>query len=119
MPQNFPRTRKVVSSQDFKKIIYKGIKISSQCITFFFLPNALSKNRFGFSVPKRIAPATQRNKIKRILRECVRKNGEMTKGGIDGIFLVRTNFLKKGKVELYQYIESFFQQLIKRISTIC
>ncbi len=117
--QKFSRSRKIFPPHEFKKIISSGKKISSRFITLFLLPNEFSKSRFGFSVPKRIGCATQRNRMKRVLRESVRKNKDLSPWAVDGIFIVRKNFVKLKKEDLYQHITDFFKQVIQRKFTVC
>ncbi len=119
MKEKFPRNRKVVSSDEFKKIIYKGTKVSNRFINVFILPSAFQKSRFGFSVPKRIAKAVDRNKIRRFLREKVRKRRELDSHSVDIVFLVKINFLELKKNDRNQVFDVLFEQLIKRISTVC
>jgi ribonuclease P protein component len=42
----------------------------------FALDNALGRSRWGLSVPKRVGPAVHRNRVKRRLREIVRRAGK-------------------------------------------
>lgn len=117
--QNICQTKKNLSDSDFKKIIYSGRKISNQFFAFFYLPNKFSYSRFGFSVPKRLGVAVQRNRMKRVLREIFRHNTSQIKGSIDGVLIVKFNFLKFGKVKYYQLLNGFVDRVIQRKFTGC
>lgn len=61
------------------------------------------ETRFGFVVSKKVSGrAVDRNKVKRVLREIVRKNISSVKAGFDCIFLVKKSFLgvKGSEIEI-------------------
>lgn len=117
--QKFSNSRKIVSPHEFKEIISSGKKITSRFVTLFLLPNHFSVSRFGFSVPKRVAIAAQRNRMRRILRELVRKNEDLTSWAMDGVFVIKSNFLNLKKDELYQCLIDFLNKVIQRKFTVC
>ncbi len=117
--QKFSRSRKILSPQEFKKIISSGKKIRSQFITLFVLQNKISKSRFGFSISKKIAVAAKRNRMRRMLREFIRKHTLLNQGSVDVVLIIRVNFLNIKKDELYQHLEDFFNQVIQRKFTVC
>ncbi len=118
-PFKFSRLRKISSSHDFKKVITCGEKISARYFNLFVLPNSFKYSRFGFSVSKRIASACERNQVKRILRENVRKNLELKKLTLDCVFIIKLNFIKTKKTILYSYLNDFFSHFIQRKFTTC
>lgn len=115
----FSRARKVSSSEDFKKIIGIGTKIQTPYFSFFVLSNKISRSRFGFAIPKRVGKANERNKMRRILREFIRKKLELKPLPLDGVFIIRRSFLELEKVKLYQLFNYFFDKVIQRKFTVC
>jgi ribonuclease P protein component len=71
----FGRTRRVRSSRDFQRVRRQGRHVSGALVTVGYArrdqPDALA--RVGFSVSKRVGGAVQRNRVKRRLREIVRR----------------------------------------------
>ena len=59
----------------FDQVLCEGSKKSDNCFKVSYLASSNHKARLGISVPKRIVKkATDRNKIKRIVRESFAKN---------------------------------------------
>ena len=71
----FGRTRRVRSSRDFQHVRRKGRHVSGALVAVGYArrdqPDAPA--RVGFSVSKRVGGSVQRNRVKRRLREIVRR----------------------------------------------
>ncbi len=116
---NNPKKNRRIQSDEFKKIISTGKKITSRYLTFFLLPNTSLTSRFGFAVPKRLGKAVQRNRMRRILKECVRNQKLLYSHSVDGVWMVKENFLNSNKDYIYQQFDVFFDRVIQRKFTVC
>ena len=80
----FGRARRVRSSRDFQRVRRRGRHVSGAFVTVGYARRDKPDipTRVGFSVSKRVGGAVQRNRVKRRLREIVRRLlGEMLAGG--------------------------------------
>ena len=59
-----------------------------------------SPTRFAFAVGRHIGKATRRNRVKRRLREIVRRSGTQIAPGYDCLFVARSGAATAGHVEL-------------------
>lgn len=67
------RAERLRKGREFDTAYSKGIVVSGPLLVVRVLPNGLDYSRWGFAVGKRLAKhATDRNRIKRRLRELVR-----------------------------------------------
>ena len=60
---------------DFRRVRASGRAWANRGLTLLVAPNALSHNRYGFVVSKRVGKAVTRNLVKRRLREVLRQLG--------------------------------------------
>jgi ribonuclease P protein component len=71
------RRKKFFSSltkrRDFELVFKEGVPLSSKYLVMYARPNELSFNRLGLSISKKAGNAVTRNKIKRLMREAMRK----------------------------------------------
>lgn len=65
--------RSLAKKRDFELVFKEGSSAAAQYLVLYARPNQLPCNRLGFSVSKKIGKAVTRNRIKRLLRESVRK----------------------------------------------
>ncbi|TSC95482.1 MAG: ribonuclease P protein component [Parcubacteria group bacterium Athens1014_10] len=81
---------RLTKTKDFEKIWQKGRSFFIKEIGIKFLANNLDCSRFGIIVPNKvIRKAVLRNKIKRRLRNMIKKRMPLIKEGVDCVFLAR------------------------------
>ena len=68
---------------DFDTVYRAGNRRSSSHFTVFFRPNELPQSRFGFSIKKALGNAVVRNRMRRRMREVVRKHRQEIPAGWD------------------------------------
>jgi len=61
------------TNSEFKRVYKNGKSYATRNLVIYWLPTKLDKNRYGFSVSKRVGKAVVRNKIKRRLKEIIRE----------------------------------------------
>ncbi len=77
-----PQANRLVREKDFARVYRKGVTFFSRTVVLRVMPNGRKISRYGFVVSKKITKkATERNKIKRSLRENIRlKLGKLLPG---------------------------------------
>ena len=85
----FARRKKIVDSQDFKRVMRSGGKISSRNLSLFIKENEKGFHRLGTVVPKAVGKAVYRNQLKRFCRECFRLHQHEKPGSFDLVVMVR------------------------------
>lgn len=65
--------RSLTKRRDFDLVFREGKHLASRYLVIYARPNGLAFNRLGLSVGKKLGTAVTRNRIKRLLREAMRK----------------------------------------------
>ncbi len=79
-----PKKNRLTKKEDFERVSSKGSYFSFQNISIKIARNDLSFPRVGFSIGKKISTkATDRNRIKRVLRESFQKYLPKIVAGVD------------------------------------
>lgn len=85
------RANRLSRSRDFDAVYRQGRSVSSRFLVLYWFPQEEpAAPRFGFSVPKAVGGAVERNKIKRQLRDVWRTRLERVPEGHDYVLIVRT-----------------------------
>ncbi|SKA97443.1 ribonuclease P protein component [Caloramator quimbayensis] len=104
------KEERVRKNSHFRYIYRKGKSLSNDVLVLYLFRNGKNINRVGISVSKKIGNSVVRNRVKRLIRECFRKNRNMTKTGYDLIFVAR----KKSSQANYYLIEEAMKNLFKK-----
>ena len=96
-------------NREFKQVYSSGKSIASPYLVLYWYSNNKEKNRYGFSISKKIGKAVVRNKLKRRLKEIIRLKEEKICMGYDIIIIARNPInkldfqkLKKDLIKLYK-----------------
>src|SRR3954453_5544767 len=84
------RANRLSRSRDFDAVYRHGRSVSSRFLVLYWFPQEEPASpRFGFSVPRSVGGAVERNKIKRQLREVWQARLERVPAGNDYVLIVR------------------------------
>jgi len=84
------RANRLSRSRDFDAVYRQGRSVSSRFLVLYWFPHEdPGAPRFGFSVPKSVGGAVERNRIKRQLREVWQARLERVPAGSDYVLIVR------------------------------
>lgn len=84
------RANRLSRSRDFDAVYRHGRSVSSRFLVLYWFPQEEpAAPRFGFSVPRAVGSAVERNRIKRQLREVWRARLERVPPGHDYVLIVR------------------------------
>ena len=85
------RANRLSRSRDFDAVYRQGRSVSSRFLVLYWFPHEdPAAPRFGFSVPKAIGGAVERNRIKRQLREVWQARLDRVPAGNDYVLIVRS-----------------------------
>lgn len=93
--QSFSKRLRIIKSENFKQIFKTGKKIHSENFVLYLKGNNLDFPRIGISIGKKTAAkSTERNRIKRLVRETFRTNKSLFDKN-DIVIVVKNNISDK------------------------
>jgi ribonuclease P protein component len=72
----FRKEDRVRKRPEYKSIYRRCTPMFTACLVFYPFPGEGGRRRFGCTVPKVVGGAVVRNRVKRILRDCFRRQRE-------------------------------------------
>lgn len=72
--QTFPKSNRLLRPGEFRQVYDQGFRVPCRCfVAFCWKPEAADGPKIGFTTPRALGKATKRNRMRRRLRESVRK----------------------------------------------
>jgi ribonuclease P protein component len=107
--ETLPRSSRIRRTIEFQQIQRSGKRIGGRHLVAVVRPNGLSEARFGLSVSRKVGSAVVRNRVKRWLREAVRRENSRA-AGVDIVIIARSSSATAG----YQQLRSELAALLTR-----
>ncbi len=106
-----PKKFRLAKRSDLEKVKKTGQNYADRLCGILITKSGLDNSRFAFIVSNKISPkATERNQIKRVLREVVRKEIPKIKPGFDVLFLAKRSILGQELSVIQREIQNVFQK---------
>ncbi|HEX8917887.1 MAG TPA: ribonuclease P protein component [Chloroflexota bacterium] len=110
-----PREHRLTRSRDFVRVRRRGRSVGSGLATLYIVPAENDTVRVGFSVSKRVGKAVIRNRVKRLLREAVRRQLLSIRPGCDLVFIARPSAAQA----TYRQVLDAVSYLLRRSGALC
>jgi ribonuclease P protein component len=110
----FSKSSRLTSKTDFRTILARKFFAKSNLMTLYIAPNSFAKRRFAVSVSSKIAPASGRNRLKRLAREAFRLSQNELADGFDYLVIYSAMLSKRScsdikKIALSEVKQSFIE----------
>ncbi|MDZ7314547.1 MAG: ribonuclease P protein component [candidate division KSB1 bacterium] len=106
--QKFPKALILKKSRDIYQVIHHGKRYQSECFTAFYKKN--DEVKFAFTVNSKIKKKPQRNRLKRKIREAVRKTFRRYELKSSIVFIASANAETEQR-KLEQEVEKLFNEI--------
>jgi ribonuclease P protein component len=77
--------------KDFSRIYGKGKSVGDRYVVLFYMKNGLDYNRRAFLASKKVGNSVQRNRARRLMKECWKKEEQNLPAGYDFIIIARNS----------------------------
>lgn len=109
--QGFPKSRRLRTRVEYQRVYEHGTRLRGAGFAVFCRrAEASGPGRVGFSVPRRVGGAVVRNRVKRRLRELIRRQWDKLPEGCELVFHIYPAILDATDAELEAQIERAFHE---------
>lgn len=109
------RANRLSRSRDFDAVYRKGRSVSSRYLVLYWFPQEEAGDpRFGFSVPRAVGGAVERNRIKRRLRELWRERLERVQTGLDYVLIVRPGLAEAAEAQGIEWLGERVDEVLEQ-----
>jgi ribonuclease P protein component len=105
----FPKSARLLRTADYRKVYAEGKRRNLDWMVAFYRATGRDSSRVGFTLPKAFGPAVDRNRMKRRLREAVRKNWKDLSPGWDIVLHPRRTALTMEFPRIEEAMRKLFQ----------
>ncbi|UTW44631.1 ribonuclease P protein component [bacterium SCSIO 12696] len=112
---DFSRSKRLLNGVQFQRVFDGAeFKVGHSHLLLLATPNSLDHPRLGLVVAKKnVRHAVDRNKVKRVARECFRHSQRLL-GSLDIIVLARRGIGELDNRQLHKLFEGSFKRLSKK-----
>ena len=109
------RANRLSRSRDFDAVYRQGRSVSSRYLVLYWFPQEEpGEPRFGFSVPRAVGGAVERNRIKRRLRELWHDRLGRVPEGHDYVLIVRPGLAEAAETNGFEWLGERVDELLEQ-----
>ena len=105
------RRERLSSPGQFRRVLQKGIRLDGALFSLAAAPNDCGHDRLGLTVSRKVGGAVIRNRTKRRLRECFRRNKRPHAPTLDLVLMAK----KEIAGCVHQDLEREYRQRLQRL----
>jgi ribonuclease P protein component len=105
------RGERLSSPGQFRRVLQKGVRVDGRFFGLVAAPNDCGHDRLGLTASRKVGGAVTRNRAKRQLRECFRRNKRGQAPALDLVLLAKKEIVGCVQREL----ELEYQQRLRRL----
>lgn len=105
-----PRSARLRSSKDFKRVYARGRSYVDPMAVLYALNTREPGRRIGFSVSKKLGGSVDRNRIKRRLREACKSLLLELRPGFDAVIVGRSRIKEASKDSVREVLAALFER---------
>jgi ribonuclease P protein component len=118
-PACFPRSARLLRHADFERVYKQGRRHFAAHLTVFYLRRAEGEGaRVGFTVSRALGDAVDRNRMKRRLREVVRRHGTAIGVSVDVVINPKKSLLTAEFSDLVNEIDKAFVVIEQKLGEV-
>ncbi|MFC3152691.1 ribonuclease P protein component [Litoribrevibacter euphylliae] len=109
---SYPKQLRLLTARDYNQVFnHSQFKVSGPLGLFIASPNQHSHPRLGFVIAKKkVKLAVDRNRVKRVMRDCYRLNQDKLPG-IDIVFIARPGLGNKDNIAISKFCKYAWHKL--------
>jgi ribonuclease P protein component len=85
--ESFPKSIRILRSPDFRRVQGRGLRFRTKHLLVLQTRGRSPRSRFGLTVSRKVGNAVTRNRVKRWLRESIRRRRAELDGRWDVVFI--------------------------------
>ena len=86
--------------REFQSVYDENCSRANRYLVMYIAKNGTEKNRIGIVTSKKIGNSVVRHRVRRLIRESLRQNGERINNGLDVIVIARRTCVGKTQAEI-------------------
>jgi ribonuclease P protein component len=114
LENRFPQCFRLRKAENYKRVYDSGNKKVGQFLQVLYHPNGSPQARVGISVASRLGKAVERNKVKRWIREALRKNKGFIRPGLDIVVHPKVKVLTGDSRTIERELQSLLASLNRK-----
>lgn len=109
--QRLPRVLRLRRSADYRFVQGRGRRVRLAHVLVLYTPGRAPQSRFGLVVSRKVGNAVRRNRVKRWLREAIRRNRSALAGRWDLAIVAHPTAVHAGLVALESELREAFYRM--------